>query len=96
MQKKMSIGALLNAYPDSVGEMTFNIGFEEESRNVTFRLTDKGIPFDPLKKPDPDITLPAEEREIGGLGIFIAKKTMDSLTYAYENGENVLTMIKKI
>ena len=67
-----------------------------ESREVTFRMTDKGIPFDPLQKPDPDITLSAEEREIGGLGIFITKKTMDTVTYAYENGENILTMIKKI
>ena len=71
-------------------------GMRMESRNITFRMTDKGVPFDPLKKPDPDITLSAEEREIGGLGIFITKKTMDSVTYAYENGENILTMIKKI
>ena len=84
------------AYTDCVGDMTLLIGFDEDSRTVTFRMTDKGIPFDPLKKPDPDITLSAEERDIGGLGIFIAKKTMDSLTYAYENGENILTMIKKI
>ena len=84
------------AYTDGVGDMTLFIGFDEDSRTVTFSMTDKGIPFDPLKKPDPDITLSAEERDIGGLGIFIAKKTMDSLTYAYENGENILTMIKKI
>ena len=84
------------AYPDGDGDMTLAIGFEEDSRTVTFRMADKGVPFDPLKKPDPDITLSAEERDIGGLGIFIAKKTMDSLTYAYENGENILTMIKKI
>ena len=84
------------AYPGSTGDMTLCIGFDEESREITFRMTDRGIPFDPLKKPDPDITLSAEEREIGGLGIFIAKKTMDSLNYAYENGENILTMIKKI
>ena len=84
------------AYPESVGEMTLGIGFDEKSRTVMFRVTDKGIPFDPLKKQDPDITLSAEEREIGGLGIFIAKKTMDSIAYAYENDENVLTMIKKI
>ena len=84
------------AYPESMGDMTLHIGFDVESRTVTFRMTDKGIPFDPLKKPDPDITLSAEEREVGGLGIFITKKTMDSLCYAYENGENVLTMIKKI
>ena len=84
------------AYPEDSGDMTLHIGFDEVSRAITFRMTDKGVPFDPLKKPDPDITLSAEEREIGGLGIFIAKKTMDSLSYAYENGENVLTMIKKI
>ena len=84
------------AYPQGVGDMTLHIGFDEESRTIEFRMTDKGVPFDPLKKPDPDITLSAEEREIGGLGIFIAKKTMDSITYAYENGENILTMIKKI
>ena len=84
------------AYGDGEGDMTLGIGFDEESREITFRMTDKGTPFDPLKKPDPDITLSAEEREIGGLGIFITKKTMDSVSYAYENGENVLTMIKKI
>ena len=84
------------AYGDGEGDMTLGIGFDKESRAITFRMTDRGIPFDPLKKPDPDITLSAEDREIGGLGIFITKKTMDSITYAYENGENILTMIKKI
>ena len=84
------------AYPEGVGDMTLRIGFDEERRTLTFRMTDKGIPFDPLERPDPDITLSAEEREVGGLGIFIAKKTMDSLDYAFENGENILTMIKKI
>ena len=84
------------AYGGGEGDMCLGIGFDEESRTVTFRMTDKGVPFDPLKKPDPDITLSAEEREVGGLGIFITKKTMDTVTYAYENGENILTMIKKI
>ena len=84
------------AYGEGEGDMTLGIGFNAESREITFRMTDKGTPFNPLKKPDPDITLSAEEREIGGLGIFITKKTMDSVSYAYENGENVLTMIKKI
>ena len=84
------------AYPSGEGDMTLGIGFDDQSREITFRMSDKGIPFDPLAKPDPDITLSAEEREIGGLGIFITKKTMDTVTYAYENGENVLTMIKKI
>ena len=84
------------AYKDGDGEVNFGIGFDKESRTITFRMADRGVPFDPLKKPDPDITLSAEEREIGGLGIFITKKTMDSIEYAYENGENVLTMTKKI
>ena len=84
------------AYPENAGDMNLGIGFDAQRRTLTFRMTDQGIPFDPLKKPDPDITLSAEEREIGGLGIFIAKKTMDSLSYSYENGENILTMIKKI
>ena len=84
------------AYGEGEGDMTLGIGFDEESRTITFRMADGGVPFDPLKKPDPDITLSAEEREIGGLGIFITKKTMDTVTYAYENGENVLTMTKKI
>ena len=84
------------AYGGGEGDMTLGIGYDEDSRTVTFRMTDKGVPFDPLQKPDPDITLSAEDREIGGLGIFITKKTMDSVSYAYENGENVLTMTKKI
>ena len=84
------------AYPDGEGDMTLHIGFAEESRTVTFRMADQGIPFDPLQKPDPDITLSAEDREIGGLGIFITKKTMDTVSYAYENNQNILTMIKKI
>ena len=84
------------AYGNGAGDMNLGIGFDEEARAITFRMTDKGVPFDPLKKPDPDITRSAEEREIGGLGIFITKKTMDSVTYAYENGENILTMMKTI
>ena len=84
------------AYGDLEGDVGLSIGFEEESRVITFRMTDKGVAFDPLKRADPDITLPAEKREIGGLGIYITKKTMDLVTYAYENGENILTMIKKI
>ena len=84
------------AYGDGEGDMTLAIGLEEASRTVTFRLSDRGVPFDPLGKPDPDVTLSAEEREIGGLGIYIAKKTMDTISYVYEKGENILTMVKKI
>ena len=84
------------AYGGGEGNMVLCIDFDEEHRSIIFRMTDKGAPFDPLKRPDPNITLSAEEREIGGLGIFIVKRTMDEINYAYENGENTLTMIKKI
>ena len=84
------------AYKDGMGNVEFNISFDENTRNVTFQMIDSGVPFDPLKKEDPDISLSAEDRSIGGLGIFITKKTMDLVTYVYENGKNILTMTKKI
>jgi sigma-B regulation protein RsbU (phosphoserine phosphatase) len=84
------------AYGETQGDVKFDIAFDKQSREITFRMADKGVPFNPLNKPEPDITLSAEEREIGGLGIFITKKTMDLVSYAYEKGENVLTMVKKI
>ena len=84
------------AYKNGEGDVEFEIGFDKESRVARFRMADSGVPFDPLKKADPDITLSVDERDIGGLGIFIAKKTMDTVEYAYENGKNILTMTKKI
>jgi sigma-B regulation protein RsbU (phosphoserine phosphatase) len=84
------------AYSGGDGDVTFNISFNNDNRNVTFQMIDGGVHFDPLKKDDPDITLSAEERQIGGLGIFITKKTMDQVIYAYEDSKNILTMIKKI
>jgi anti-sigma regulatory factor (Ser/Thr protein kinase) len=84
------------AYGKEQGDIRLDVAFDKKTREITFTMADKGVAFDPLKRPDPDISLPAEKREIGGLGIFITKKTMDTVTYAYENGENILTMIKKI
>ena len=84
------------AYKDGEGDVELGVDFDDERRTVIFRMTDRGVPFDPLKKPDPDVTLSADERDIGGLGIFITKKTMDTVEYEYENGKNVLTMTKKI
>ena len=57
-------------------------------------LIDKGIPYDPLKKEDPDVTLAAEDRPIGGLGIFMVKKSMDEMSYEYKDGQNITTMKK--
>ena len=63
---------------------------------LTILLKDAGVPFNPLEKEDPDVTLSAEDREIGGLGIFLCKKLMDHIEYKYEDGCNVLTMSKRV
>ena len=84
------------AYPDKDGDVKAMVSFNEKEKAFTFRLIDEGIPFNPLLRDDPDVTLSAEERNIGGLGIYITKKTMDSVMYSYENKQNILTIIKKI
>ena len=72
------------------------IGLFVENGEITMVFTDAGIAYDPLAKPDPDVTLSADDRPIGGLGIFLVKKIMDAVTYRRENGLNVLTVKKKI
>lgn len=84
------------AYPECKGEVIISIGFNEAENEVIFQFMDQGIPFNPLAKPDPDVTAGADEREIGGLGIFMMKKTMDEVTYCHEEGSNILTMKKKL
>ena len=84
------------AYETKEGTVTLELAFDEAARIVTFRVSDEGVPFDPLQKEDPDVTLSMEERQIGGLGIFIVKKTMDTLRYDHQDGKNILSMTKKI
>ena len=84
------------AYSDGNGNASLSFGFDKNERLLTLVLKDNGIPFNPLEKDEPDITLSADDREIGGLGIFITKKTMDTVSYSYENNQNILTMTKKI
>lgn len=67
---------------------------EENAAKVIF--VDSGYMYNPLEKKDPDITLSAEERDIGGLGIFMVKKSMDAMEYRYENNKNILILTKKI
>ena len=59
-------------------------------------MSDSGTPFDPLQKEDPDVTLPAQERRIGGLGIFMVKKSMDHMYYEYKDGKNHISICKKL
>ena len=84
------------AYGDGTGNAALQFSFDENERLMTLVVSDEGVPFNPLEKEEPDITLSAAEREIGGLGIFITKKTMDTVSYSYEDGRNILTMTKKI
>ena len=84
------------AYPDKTGNATVQFDYDEGAHTVSITFIDSGIPFDPLKKADPDVTLSAEEREVGGLGISMVKKSMDNVTYRFENGHNILTIQKRI
>lgn len=67
-----------------------------EDKTLTISLIDTGTPYNPLAKEDPDITLEANERQIGGLGIFMTKKIMDEVEYKFEDGKNIFTMKKKV
>ncbi len=84
------------AYTDGNGEAVISVLYDEKENTVTFIFEDEGIPYNPLSRKDPDITLTAEERGIGGLGIYICKKTMDDIQYEYVNNKNVLKMTKKL
>ena len=84
------------AYNPDVGEATVRVEVTEDPLAVVITFIDKGVPYDPLAKADPDITRPAEERDIGGLGIFMVKKTMDDITYEYKNGQNILKIKKHL
>ena len=78
------------------GKGDAQISIENNDGNVKIVFSDSGTPYNPLEKPDPDTTLSSEERQIGGLGVFLVKKNMDDVTYEHKNGKNVLTMIKNI
>lgn len=84
------------AYNPEIGKATVRVEVIEDPLAVTITFIDNGVPYDPLAKADPDTTLSAEEREIGGLGIYMVKKSMDDITYEYKDGQNILTIKKKI
>lgn len=84
------------SYNPEVGQATVRVEVVEDPLAVTITFIDNGVPYDPLAKADPDVTLSAEEREIGGLGIYMVKKTMDDITYEYKDGHNILSIKKCI
>ena len=83
------------AYKESTGKATVQVQIARAVPSVTLTFLDSGKPFNPLEKEDPDVTLPAGERQIGGLGIYLVKKTMDQVDYEYRDGKNRLRLLKK-
>ena len=84
------------AYPDNAGDAEIRVRIHKNPVLAEIVFVDRGIPYNPLKKKDPDTTLSAEEREIGGLGIYMVKKSMDQTLYEYKDGQNILTIMKKL
>ena len=81
---------------DDKGNVRISVSFDPTKENVTISFEDRGIPYNPLEKEDPDVESSLEDRKIGGLGIFIVKQTMDDVAYENDNGHNILTITKNI
>lgn len=82
--------------PGQAGQAAVRCCVGGDPLQVTIQFQDQGVPFNPLAKEDADITLSARERQIGGLGILMVKKSMDAVRYSYEDGKNILTIQKNI
>ncbi len=84
------------AYHPETGPATVRVEVRPDGSAVTITFIDQGVPFDPLAKEDPDVTLPSEQRKVGGLGVFLVKQNMDDIQYEYLNGSNILTLKKEL
>jgi len=84
------------AYENQEGTVTVEAEAEEDPPCLVIRFIDQGMPFDPLAVRDPEMTGPAKKRSVGGLGLYIVKKTMDKVSYEYKNGSNILVIRKYI
>lgn len=90
-------GNIVNyAYSPKEGEAIVRIEIEKNPLSVIITFIDNGVPFDPLSAKIPDISLSAEERDVGGLGIFLVRKSMNEISYEYKNGHNILKIKKNI
>ncbi len=84
------------AYENVSGDASVIIEIPDDGSEVSITFIDSGVPYDPLKRADPDTSLSAEDREIGGLGIFMVKKSMDDVDYVYKDGRNILKIKKSL
>lgn len=94
--EEMFVNVASYAYGDDVGMATIVVDERQNPHAVAITIIDTGVPYDPLAKEDPDVTLSANERQIGGLGIYMVKKSMDDVLYEYTDGQNIFTMIKNL
>lgn len=84
------------SYHPEVGSATVRVEVTQDPPAVAITFIDRGIPYDPLAKQDPNVALSAEDRESGGLGIYLVKKTVDEISYIHKDGQNILTIKKRI
>ncbi|MCR4749970.1 MAG: ATP-binding protein [Lachnospiraceae bacterium] len=84
------------AYAPDIGDAIICVTKDKEKNQISITFTDSGKAYNPLEKPDPDVTLSVEERSIGGLGIYMVKKSMDDMHYEYKDGQNILTIMKRL
>lgn len=84
------------AYAPGTGQAVIEFDYNEDTGIVKITFKDSGTPFDPTAKADPDTTLSAAERQIGGLGIYMAKKSTDEMNYEYKDNMNILSIFKKL
>ena len=82
------------AYPQNNGEAVIKAEITDDPKAVIISFFDSGVKYDPLARPDPDLTVSVDDRPIGGLGIFMTKELMDEVSYEYRNGQNVFVMKK--
>jgi len=81
-------------YAYAPGEGNVDILLDVQAHRASLTLVDSGKPYNPLERAEPDVTLSAEDRPIGGLGIYMIRKSMDDVSYVYRDGKNMLTMMK--
>ena len=84
------------AYGEETGTAVIQVTMHEDPLSVEITFIDSGKQYDPLARPDPDVTLPSSKRKKGGLGTFMVKKSMDDVNYEYKDGKNILMIKKKL
>lgn len=82
------------AYAPETGPAVVRLEIRDDPMEVEITFMDRGVPYDPLQTEDPDVDIGIDQRQIGGLGIFLVKQTMDDVRYEYTQGRNILRIVK--